>query len=682
MAVSIEIIGHKSSEEFSYASKLKEKLLGELQNHEGKILLIPSARLFGQKVKDVDLIILGNLKFYKLGVKTKIYDYANKQELPTEPRNVVFKNFCYTVEIKSHDAHAIKQVGTQILVRYDNEWHDASTQSDNQNISLRGYFKDNLKYSPYVSNFIWFTNLSKEGVKQLVGFPAFQSGMHNVLHRDFSIRDIFELSCAQKMPVISRDENNNLKDLAWSDCLLKSDSFVFDDLKKVFNLFEEVRKAMGDLTRKKIEQITSRLLNEQQYAKGIGEKLTIIAGRAGTGKTIKLLRIACDLAINHGKRCLILTFNHALVSDIKRTLALADIPDGIDNYTVNISTLHKFYYELINGFGAISESDNFLNDYERLISELIQYINEGLIEQKDIQNLMRRKHEEIAWDYIFIDEAQDWTEGEKTLIYKVFGHEKIIVSDGLDQMIRSNRKCNWQVGLHSNQYNRTAEKKGLRQKLNLVKFINSFAQEVGLNWSIDPLDDFTGGRVIVKVGSYTQSLHEKEKNKCIADGNTGYEMLFLVPPSLVFTMKKEKSFHQIEVERKFLLSEEFNANGIKIWDGTDQKIRSQYPVSLDEHRLFQFDSCRGLEGWTVICMELDSFYKYRMDTYEEDQNSGELALETFEEKRSRFVNLWTLIPLTRAIDTLIITIKDPNSEIAKILNKVHQKNRDIITWID
>ena len=48
--------------------------------------------------------------------------------------------------------------------------------------------------------------------------------------------------------------------------------------------------------------------------------------------------------------------------------------------------------------------------------------------------------------------------------------------------------------------------------------------------------------------------------------------------------------------------------------------------------------------------------KYKFNTYKEEINQEELALESFEEKRERFVNLWTLIPLTRAIDTLIITI--------------------------
>ena len=74
--------------------------------------------------------------------------------------------------------------------------------------------------------------------------------------------------------------------------------------------------------------------------------------------------------------------------------------------------------------------------------------------------------------------------------------------------------------------------------------------------------------------------------------------------------------------------------------------------------------------------------KYKFNTYKEEINQEELALESFEEKRERFVNLWTLIPLTRAIDTLIITIKDKNTQIAKILREIYLKNPDNIEWIE
>ena len=77
--------------------------------------------------------------------------------------------------------------------------------------------------------------------------------------------------------------------------------------------------------------------------------------------------------------------------------------------------------------------------------------------------------------------------------------------------------------------------------------------------------------------------------------------------------------------------------GINVWDGTSTDLRTQYAVNLNEHRLLQYESCRGLEGWTVINLDFDKFIDYKMQTYEEEENTNELALETFEEKRRNFV---------------------------------------------
>ena len=131
-----------------------------------------------------------------------------------------------------------------------------------------------------------------------------------------------------------------------------------------------------------MEKITKRLIKDQKYGDSIGKKLLVIAGRAGTGKTVKLLRFSYDLARNHGKRCLILTYNLALVSDIKRLLALCRMPDDVDGYSVNIETLHKFFYELAIGFdfGKKSEKgnryiDDFIPKYRSYLADINEFIN-------------------------------------------------------------------------------------------------------------------------------------------------------------------------------------------------------------------------------------------------------------------------------------------------------------------
>ena len=158
-------------------------------------------------------------------------------------------------------------------------------------------------------------------------------------------------------------------------------------------------------------------------------------------------------------------------------------------------------------------------------------------------------------------------------------------------------------------------------------------------------------------------------------------MLFLAPPSLV---KKISTPNKTEEKKEFILKEKFEEEGINILDETDTNTRSLFSIDKNRSRLIQYDSCRGLEGWTVVCLDFDDLIKYKMETYEEGDNpiELELGLETYEEKRDRSVYLWSLIPLTRAIDTLVITLKIPMSYIGKSLRRIYELNPDYIKWID
>lgn len=694
MSIKITVKGNRDTNEYQDALFLKELFEKDLANEKtnGEILIVSNATLFGQETKDVDLIVIGNFEKYCCSINSKAKNSA-KEELELEKRTIYVNNFCFAIETKKHRAEDIRLDGTNLLVRYNNKLSDATTQSENQKYSLKKYFEDRLNYAPYICNFIWLRNVNWQSIKDLLGNNENILTKHNYLPDNFSLRFLFQLACVQQVPYNAFDkERNKPKNYSSFNCLKRNETFDFSQMVDVFGVFQKIKDGTGQMTRKKIEQITSKLLDNQQYAQAIGEKFIVISGRAGTGKTIKLLRIACDLAQNRGARSLILTYNHALVSDIKRMLALAEIPDGIDTYTVNITTLHKYFYELLIGFGIVKNPYNplleakfvpdYFEKYESYLKELYNYIEAGLIEDKDIQELMRSKHDRVGWDYVLIDESQDWKEVEKDLIFKMFGPEKVIIADGVDQLVRSQQKSNWTRGMKPDiNFKKTVEKKGLRQQVNLVSFVNAYAKELGVVWELEPKQELIGGKIIISTKKYTKELHDRELLKCIEKGNSEYEMMFLVPPRMVDVVKAENDFGQVVESRKFKYKTDFEKMGIRLWDSTSKDLRSQYVVDVNQHRLLQYESCRGLEGWTVVCLELDEFIRYKVDTYKKEE-TNELALESFEEKRSKFVHLWSLIPLTRAIDTLVITINNKHSQVGKALRSVYEKNPDYIEWIE
>jgi len=693
MPIKIRIKGSKDTNEYQDALQLKQLFESsiDLNSTNGEILIISNATLFGQETKDVDLIVMGNFEKYSCRIKTKATT-TNKEELELKERTVFVNNFCFTIETKRHRAEDVMLDGVNLLVKYNNKLSDATTQSENQKYSLKNFLSDRLNFSPYICNFIWFKNISWDSIKGLLGNNETLYTKHNYLPNTFKFPFILQLACIQQPPYNPKDKDGNAKGYSSFSCLRKNESFDYSQMESVFDVFEKVKTGAGQLTRKKIEQITSKILGDQQYAKAIGEKLIVISGRAGTGKTIKLLKIACDLAINNGARSLILTYNHALVSDIKRTLALAEIPDGVDTYTVNITTLHKFIYELVLGFGLVTNPLNpeaeakyipdFISKYQSYLQELIDCIENGLIQEKEIQELMKSKHEKVAWDYILIDESQDWSELEKKIIFTIFGKNKTIIADGVDQLIRSQKKCNWVQGLKPDiDFKKTNEKKGLRQEVNLVSFVNEYAKHAGVVWEIEPKQELIGGKIIISTKGYTQELHNEQLKHCKDCENSEYEMMFLVPPSLVSKTKELNEWGKEIEKRQFKLTDEFSKMGISLWDLTNTDLRTQYAVELSQHRLLQYESCRGLEGWTVVCLELDEFIRYKLETFIEEE-TNELALESFDEKRRKFVYLWSLIPLTRAIDTLVITIKNKESDVCKYLRKTYERYPDFIQWIE
>lgn len=704
MPIDFIIKGSKDTDEYKDLLVLKEIFENTISNDvSGRILLISNATLFGQEVKDIDIIAIGMFNEFRLEVKSRAKYHENGVLVYDEEikkRSVFCNDFCFVFETKKHRAEDIQINGLNLLVKYGERFSDATTQSERQKYSLKKYFEERLNFSPYICNFIWLRGVEWDSIKELISNDISVFTSHNYLPNTFKAPFLFQLACVQNFPYISFDRNEmRLKNYSILSSFKKDNKIGIEGIANAFDLFEKAKSGMGQLTRKKLELITKGFMDDPKYVQAIGSKLLINSGKAGTGKTIRLLRIAFDAALNKGARCLILTYNLALVSDIRRTIALAEVPDDVDSYTVHISTLHKFMYEVFFAFNIgvthrelengkiVTFVESYLANYNEYIERLNNKIKQAIDKGESINNALKQSHDTIAWDYVFIDEAQDWGEAEKEVILLIFGKNRTIIADGIDQFVRSQIKCNWTRGLKLNSdFIKSHVNQGLRQKVNIFTFINKFAEKININWSIDPKDDLVGGKIIICAKEYDFSFHKKLTDECKAQGNKEYEMMFLVPPRLVETYKdgadENTPFWKSRDKRRFKDAKLFQQNGINIWDGTRSDLRSEYPTELNQHRLFQYDSCRGLEGWTVICLEFDQFIRYKFDTFEKEENPYELALESDEEKRERFVNLWSLIPLTRAIDTLVINLKDKQGRIYGIFRELYEENPDYVTWLD
>lgn len=651
MAVKVKILNKTSNEsrECIAANELKRIIQETLPDYVNGIVYIAySITMCGQDPRDLDVLLACKLDNYVL---EKFYTNDKKYA----KKDLVVEDFCCAIELKEHVHRNIEIRDSNVYVHYNGCPKNATEQNEGQRYSLKNYLYNICNVNVITSNFIWLKSLSETELR-----AKCKNAPIGALPSKFTFRDIVNMCILQDhKPYYCKDDNRYHLS---ADLDHSGQDYLKSIKDKIFTSYPVPSSFTMNKVTSLMEAKSKNLINNLQ----IGEKGIVFNGKPGTGKTFYLVKTALELASgDHGNRCLILTYNHALVSDIRRLLYFMDIPDAIDTSTVQIKTLHSFFMQMMKTLGVSISSiygSSFDREYHKALKELHQVVID-LMDDRDVQILKDDNELAIDWDYIMIDEAQDWFPKEKEILEKVYGPKRLIIADGGPQYNRRNHHLNWSGSLENLAYSR-------RQKAHLVDFVNRFAKEVGLKWSTKTDGDFIGGEVIIR-RHYKYDLHKELIENCKQNGCNNYEALFLVPPSL--TVKDDKG------NTHFKNYQSWYDIGIKVFDGTNYLNRERFSINPDECRLFQYESCRGLEGWVTACLQFDKLMEYKLEHYE-DPGQDELVLESDEERKMRIVNMWMLIPLTRAIDTLVITLKDPQSEIGQILKRIADDMSDFVHW--
>lgn len=654
MSVSVMIYGaEQTSDEYLAALKLKDIIQRSLPGSViGEIVLFASATLMGQTVKDVDLLMIGQLQNYEINAEF----YTDEKGLVKD--KVAISSFCTTIEVKRHDISGIYLNGTDFYVKYGTKSHCVTSQSNKQKIAAMEFFKRTLMTSPFVTNVIWFTQATSNDIKKLLTNSG-RTMLSNVLGSDFDFKELMQLLIWQRPPY--RKWNNYIFDSNYTPNSLQG-------IQNALSLFSKTKAHMGEMTRRRIEQLTNKAFQTNALIDTQG-KVSIYRGRAGTGKTVGLIQTAIHLVDENQARVLMLTYNKALVSDIRRLFALAELPDMFEENCLHISTMHSYFYHLTNAvlYNGQMNGSKFLDQYDDVLSELLEFMDDE--DAVDIVKEVCMSDNSLDWDYVLIDEAQDWSNLERDVILKLYDKGKIIVADGGQQFVRRIDVCDWSV---VRDRNNIKLKYCLRQKENLVAFINAYSQKLDILGSkVLTKNNMPGGKVIITTDEKLFDVHNQEIQRLCEAGNIAYDMLYLVPHALVRWNCGEGSF---------ALKTRFEQKGIFVWDGTDPSNRDGYPIDAEEIRLLQYDSARGLEGWSVVCMDFDVFLDEKAAEYQ-DGAVNMLMLESPEERKRKYLYNWAMIPLTRAIDTLVITIKDPASKTAKLLREIAEEHPDFVSWL-
>lgn len=618
-------------------------------SQQDQVTIVVGAKCHGQIVRDIDLILLGT---FKSGIVYKPFlPFTSRDGNPQLPDEVLVESLCIVIELKDHSAGSIRFSGSQVEVRYQNQstWHNVSQQSESQKQSLINYLRlQGFGQIPWVTPVIWLPNVLN---RDLPRRP------HNILGGDSSW-DLFVNAIGQMSP--PRYQNNR-----WVLNVNLSDTSVISQIKDLLTRIIEPTT----IDRQRMEQINQRVADELHLHELVGNLLLILRGRGGTGKTIRLLQLAKRLYDDRGSRILILTYNRALVADLRRLLTLLGISDGIAERSIQIQTIHSFFYAFLKEIGVISVQErDFLKEYVRYKREALDLLNNEAIRDDDLELAKQRLATTFAWDFIFIDEGQDWPDDERNLLFHIYDFRTFAVADGIDQLIREQIPASWRSDRTSQEVKVISLKRCLRMKAGLTRFISTIAGEFGLQqseWVAN--ESVPGGRIIIIEGNEIEKAKtslQRWVDQTRDAGNMPVDMLFCVPPNLVMQNK--------DGTNQSLLGNFFRQWGWKVWDGVSYSERDTYPTDINQLRIVQYDSCRGLEGWTTVLFGLDDFHLYKMNQL--SQTEQDITRVNLQAAR------WLLIPLTRAMDTIIIQIRDENSRLANVLRAVSPNFPGLVEW--
>lgn len=622
---------------------------------ESRVFIMCCVQCHGQNPRDLDLVLLAHLpRAPEFQLRVRPFGNAGEGRCPARVRSL-----CVVIEVKNHDARRVCFIGTEVRVSYENggqlRWESATSQSERQKYSLKNYLEAHTGCAPYISNLIWLRNVGRDAIPR-----------GNILPTNFTLNGLLNF-VVEASPSRLKREGDSLVLACTQDGtrhLQEAERFL------------TVRIQPTVLDRTRMDRIVqSHFVNN--WLDEVNPKQLVFRGRGGTGKTMLLLQLGWRLHNERGRKVLFLTYNHALVSDLRRLMTLLGIDDDISTARFQVRTAHSFFHAILLRLGIINAKEEFLERYEEWKNLALQYLQEGALAAGDFDELRQDYPDTFDWDRIFVDEGQDWPHNEMALLRRLHGTGKLIVADGVDQLVRQDSNCDWLFGLHEDEYQILHLGAGLRMKRNLASFANALADALGLTgWCVRPNEEASGGRVIVVDGDYfaVADLHAKLVREAAMLGNKPVDMLACVPPS---TVLKDGEHRRISIESGF------QAVNQEIWNGTDVGIRSNtYPLFSNQLRVVQYDSCRGLEGWTCLNFALDEFFSHKTNLW--SPPGGQCAAPAADQANQahHYAARWLMIPLTRAIDTLVIQVNDRGSALGRVLHGLAEGEcSDFMEWI-
>ncbi len=397
--------------------------------------------------------------------------------------------------------------------------------------------------------------------------------------------------------------------------------------------------------------------------------------------------------------------------------------NALKEVTSNEIFLTDYYNVLENLKLLLDNSDQFYDDYNigakvSLFETEKEVLNEKYIETEDNKTIFtkagfkeynnRRFGGHKRNRLIFVDEGQDCADIERDILFRIFGTNNIVIaSGGVEQLIRHKKLCNWTVSDKGKVPFKGSVKKtkSFRMKKSVSDLCNFIAEYFDLPYKITCEESDDEGEVVIDfrrqaVDNFRPILRQKFELFNVL-GFTYYEgcMILLDSSSLRNDSsddevidsseskgKSEKIFineynnigySRSKTRRDWRMISELETYDYMFWDGTQRNKDQLLLPSPNEIRTLYYESCRGLEAWSVFCFDIDVFFNVKCNEDDADKFMLDDIFTNAESRKRKFAANWILMAMTRAMDTLYLQVNDINSELGQALNKYSDQNKEI-----
>lgn len=573
-------------------------------------------------------------------------------------------SFVLVLEVKNHSPDLVLFEGVKTLVRYGRTWHDASAQCSDQTYALKRFQETphegtSRRQSTFVQRAIWLKRAPSNAFSSL---PS--KGSVPVHFANLSWQGLIDGLKLNRLVVRT---------------LADEPSDKYHSLSTLRDLLTfKIQATRLDL--KRVNALTKTRFDAEKtaYIQNLGSGLLILRGRGGTGKTFALVQIALHLA-KQGKRTAIVTFNHGLLADLTRAFALMR---RYFDPSVQMPTLKTRFAYIRDTF--------VLNFGDEANAKIYGEPNVDAQEKLRLEQLLDAEAPlQSAYDYVLVDEGQDWDDQQRDLLFKIHGAEHLVVADGVDQFV-ANHRCTWDNGkVPINR--RHSLRASRRTKASTCQTVAEIARELGVDsWDLVPDPESFGGRFTVLVEPNPRRAIERGLNLLDADQESETD---LKPVDNLVCMPSEATSAGINFPNLF--DAVIKEQGRDSWRGFEKIDRRTYPQRNAQIRAVQYHSCRGMEGWSTLCLGLDRFFDYQNQNPRLNKEMIEQALrekegfffsegllaQQLDQEARRFAINWLMIPLTRSIDHLVVHLTDENSALGKVLKSVNDANSGTVEWI-